>query len=155
MPTPITNDFKKAMSSIVLTASASLAEAQRLTSKMGSFNRRKADQTHGLAVEFCRLLIEPVNEHGPGFAAIPGFAETYCRKHLSAAINYLTHAMATHNQSSPECRRLFRVAGLIEQNLKVNLDEETAKLCWFGDEGDTVVRELEKHHFSGTAAASS
>ena len=68
MPTPITNDFKKAMSSIVLTASASLAEAQRLTSKMGSFNRRKADQTHGLAVEFCRLLIEPVNEHGPGFA---------------------------------------------------------------------------------------
>jgi hypothetical protein len=63
--------------------------------------------------------------------------------------------MATHNQSSPECRRLFRVAGLIEQNLKVNLDEETAKLCWFGDEGDTVVRELEKHHFSGTAAASS
>jgi hypothetical protein len=147
VPTPITNDFKKAMSSIVLTASASLAEAQRLTSKMGSFNRRKADQTHGLAVEFCRLLIEPVNEHGPGFAAIPGFAETYCRKHLISATNYLTRAMATHNQSSPECKRLLRVAGLIEQNLKVNLDAETAKLCWFGDEGDTVVRELEKHSF--------
>lgn len=141
------------MSSIVLTASASLSEAQRLTSKMGSFNRRKADQTHGLAVEFCRLILEPVNEHGPGFAAIPGFAETYCRKHLITATNYLTHAMATHNQSSPECKRLLRVAGLIEQNLKVNLDAETAKLCWFGDEGDTAVRELEKHQFSGTAAA--
>jgi hypothetical protein len=147
MPTPVRNDFKKAMSSIVLTASASLAEAQRLTSKMGGFNRRKADQTHGLAVEFCRLLIEPVNEHGPGFTNIPGFAETYCRKHLLTAIRFLTHAMATQNHSSPECKRLLRVAGLIEQNLKSYLDAETAKLCWFGDEGDTVVRELEKHSF--------
>jgi hypothetical protein len=78
----------------------------------------------------------------------PGFAETYCRKHLSAATNYLTHVMATHNQSSPECRRLLHVTGLIEQSLKSNLDAETAKLCWFGDEGDTVVRELEKHSFA-------
>ncbi len=148
MPTPITNDFKKAMSSIVLTASESLAEAQRLTSKMGSFNRRKADQTHGLAVEFCRLIIEPVNEYGPGFATIPGLAETYCRKHLSTAMNYLIHAMATHNRSSPECKRLLRIAGLIEQNLKTNLDAETAKLCWFGDD-DSIVRELEgRSHFA-------
>jgi hypothetical protein len=137
MPTPMRNDFKKAMASIVLTAGAALSEAQRVTNKAGAFNRRKSDQAHGLAMDFCRLLIAPVNEHGPGFTHIPGFAETYCRKHLSAAINYLTHAMATHNQSSPECRRLFRVAGLIEQNLKVNLDAETAKLCWFGDEGDS------------------
>ena len=28
-----------------------------------------------------------------------------------------------------------------------NLDAEAAKLCWFGDTGDTVVRELEKHSF--------
>ena len=143
MPTPITNDFKKAMSSIVLTASASLAEAQRLTSKMGGFNRRKADKSHGLAVEFCRLILEPVSEHGPGFAAIPGFAETYCRTHLITAINYLTHAIATHNQSSPECKRLLRIAELIEKSLKNNRDTETAKLCWIGD--DAVVRELERY----------
>ena len=148
MPNLIRNDFKKAMASIVLTAGAALAEAQRVTNKAGAFNRRKADQAHGLAVDFCRLLIVPVNEYGPGFTHIPGFAETYCRKHLSVAIKFLTHAMATHNSSSPECKRLLRIAGLIEQNLKVNLDTETAKLCWFGDD-DTVVRELEKHiHFA-------
>src|SRR5208282_4445399 len=144
MPTTIRNDFKKAMSSIVLTAGAALAEAQRVTNKAGAFNRRKSDRAHGLAMDFCRLLIAPVNEFGPGFTHIPGFAETYCRKHLSPAIKFLTHAMATHNSSSPEFRRLLRVAGLIEQNLKNNLDAETAKLCWFGDD-DTVVRELEKH----------
>ena len=147
MPNLIRNDFKKAMASIVLTAGATLAEAQRVTNKAGAFNRRKADQAHGLAMDFCRLLIVPVNEYGPGFTHIPGFAETYCRKHLSVAIKFLTHAMATHNSSSPECKRLLRVAGLIEQNLKNNLDAETAKLCWFGDEGDTIVRELEKHSF--------
>jgi hypothetical protein len=147
MPTPIRNDFKKAMASIVLTAGAALSEAQRVTNKAGAFNRRKSDQAHGLAMDFCRLLIAPVNEHGPGFTHIPGFAETYCRKHLIMAIKFLTHAMATHNSSSPEFKRLLRVAGLIEQNLKSNLDAETAKLCWFGDEGDTVVRELEKHSF--------
>jgi hypothetical protein len=42
--------------------------------------------------------------------------------------------MATHNSSSPEFKRLLRIAGIIEQNLKNNLDAETAKLCWFGDE---------------------
>jgi hypothetical protein len=149
MPTPIRNDFKKAMSSIVLTAGAALAEAQRVTNKAGAFNRRKADQALRLAMDFCRLLIVPVNEHGPGFTNIPGFAETYCRKYLNPAIKFLTHAMATRNGSSPECKRLLRVAGLIEQSLKNNLDAETAKLCWFGDEGDTIVRELEKHvHFA-------
>lgn len=144
MPAPNSNDFKKAMSSIVLTAGAALAEAQRVTNKAGAFNRRKADQALGLAMDFCRLLIAPVNEHGPGFINIPGFAETYCRKHLIAAIKFLTHAMATHNRNSTECKQLFRVAGLIEQSLKNNLDAETAKLCWFADEGDTIVRELEK-----------
>lgn len=147
MPTPIRNDFKKAMASIVLTAGAALAEAQRVTNKAGAFNRRKSDQSHGLAMDFCRLLIAPVNEHGPGFTHIPGFAETYCRKHLIKAIKFLTHAMATHNSSSAEFKRLLRIAGIIEQNLKNNLDAETAKLCWFGDEGDTVVRELEQHSF--------
>jgi hypothetical protein len=137
MSTPIRNDFKKAMSSIVLTAGAALAEAQRVTNKAGAFNRRKADQAHGLAVAFCRLLLDPVNECGPSLTQIPGFAETYCRKHLSAAIEFLTHAMATHNSSSPECKRLLRVAALIEQNLKNNLDAETSKLCWLSDEGDS------------------
>jgi hypothetical protein len=145
MSTPIRNDFKKAMASIVMTAGATLAEAQRVTNKAGAFNRRKSDEAHGLAMSFCRLLIVPVNERGPGFTHIPGFAETYCRKHLVAATKFLTHAMATHDHSSPECKRLLRIAGLIEQNLKVNLDAETAKLCWFGDDDDTVVRELEKH----------
>jgi hypothetical protein len=36
--------------------------------------------------------------------------------------------MATHKASSPECKRLMRIAGLIEANLKNNLDEETSKL---------------------------
>jgi hypothetical protein len=148
MPAPIRNDFKKAMASIVLTAGAALAEAQRAMNKAGAFNRRKADQAHGLAMDFCRLLIVPVNEHGPGFTHIPGFAETYCRKHLLVATRFLTHAMATHKPSSPECKRLVRIAGLIEASLNSNLDPETAKLCWFGDD-DTVVRELEKHiHFA-------
>jgi hypothetical protein len=148
MPNPIMrNDFKKAMSSIVLTAGAALADALRVTEKAGAFNRRKADQAHGLALEFCRLLIEPLNESGPGFAQIAGFAENYCRKHLSVATQYLTKALATHNPGSAEYKRLVRIASLIEQNLKNSLDPETAKLCWFGDEGDTVVRELEKHRF--------
>jgi hypothetical protein len=136
MPTPTRNDFKKAMSAIVLTAGAALAESQRATAKASAFNRRKADRAHGLAVEFCRLLVEPVNEHGPGFAQIPGFAESYCRKHLSVATRFLTDATTTHKSSSAECKRLVRIAGLIEESLKTNLDEETTKLCWFGDEGD-------------------
>ena len=56
--------------------------------------------------------------------------------------------MAAHDPSLPECKRLVRVANLIEENLKNNLDTETEKLCWFGDD-DTVVRELEKHSTFG------
>jgi len=84
MPIPTRNDFKKAMSSIVLTAGAALAEAQRVMNKAGAFNRRKSALAHSLTMDFCRLLIAPVSEFGPGFTHIPGFAETYCRKHLAA-----------------------------------------------------------------------
>jgi hypothetical protein len=141
--TPIArkNDFKKAMTSIVLTAGAALADAERTINKADSFRRKQAQQELKLAIEFCHLLLEPVSP------AISGFAENYCRKHISVATQFLTHATATHNPNSPECKRLVRIAGLIEENLKINLDEETAKLCWFGDDGDTVVRELEKHSF--------
>ena len=144
MPAPTRNDFKKAMSAIVLTAGAALAEAQRATSKAGAFNRRKADQAHGLTVEFCRILTEPVDQHG--LAQNPDFAETYCRQYLPAATQYLTKALATHTKGSPECKRLVRIAGLIEANLKNNLDEKTAKLCWFGAEADSV-GESQKHSF--------
>jgi hypothetical protein len=57
-------------------------------------------------------------------------------KHLGGATRFLTHAMATRDSSSPECTRLLRIAGLIEQSLKNNLDTETARLCWFGDDDD-------------------
>ena len=145
MPAPTRNDFKKAMSGIVLTAGAALAEAQRATSKAGAFNRRKADQAHGLTVEFCRLLLGPVEEHS--LAKTLDFPESYCRQHLPVATRFLTKALATHAKNSPECRRLLRIAGLIEANLKSNLDEATAKLCWFGAEADTVARESQKHSF--------
>jgi hypothetical protein len=54
--------------------------------------------------------------------ALPGFAENYCRKHISVATQFLTRALATHNGSSAETKRLVRIANLIEENLKVNLD---------------------------------
>jgi hypothetical protein len=79
--------------------------------------------------------------------SISGFAENYCRKHISVATQFLTNALATHDARLPEYKRLIRIAALIEENLKINLDPETAKLCWFGDDNDTVVRELEKHSF--------
>jgi len=129
------------MTSIVLTAGAALADAERTIDKADSFRRKQAQQEHKLAIEFCQLLLEPVSP------SISGFAENYCRKHVSVATQFLKHATATHSPNSPECKRLVRIAGLIEENLKINLDEETAKLCWFGDDGDTVVRELEKHSF--------
>jgi hypothetical protein len=141
--TPIAhhNNFKKTMTAIVLTAGAALADAERTIDKTGSSRRKQAQQELKLAIEFCRLLLEPVSP------SISGFAETYCRKHLAVATQFLTKALATHDPRLPECKRLVRIAGLIEENLKANLDEETAKLCWFGDDGDTVVRELEKHSF--------
>ncbi len=43
---------------------------------------------------------------------------------------------STHEPRLAEYKRLVRIAALIEENLKANLDDETAKLCWFGDEGD-------------------
>lgn len=143
MRTPIArnNDFKKAMTSIVLTAGAALADAERTIDKAGSFGRKQAQQEFKLAIEFCQLLLEPVSP------SISGFAENYCRKHISVATQFLTRALAMHNPASAEGKRLVRIAGLIEENLKTNLDAETAKLCWFGDDNDTVVRELEKHSF--------
>src|SRR5271165_1738771 len=129
------------MTSIVLTAGAALADAERAIDKAGSFKRKMAQQELTLAMEYCRLLLEPVSP------SISAFAENYCRKHLSVATQFFTHSMATHAPNSPECKRLVRIAALIEENLKAHLEDETAKLCWFGDEGDTIVRELEKHSF--------
>ena len=129
------------MTSIVLTAGATLADAERTIDKAGAFRRKTIQPELKLAIEYCRLLLEPVSP------STSTFAESYCRNHLSVATQFFTHAMATHDPNSPECKRLARLAALIEENLKANLDEETAKLCWFGDEGDTIVRELEKHSF--------
>jgi hypothetical protein len=140
----IRNDFKKAMGSIVLTAAAALAEAERTIDKASKFRRKQAQQELSLAMEFCRRLIEPVNEYGPGFSHIPGFAETYCRKHLAGAAHFLRHEIAIQESGTPEFKRLTHIGGLVEESLKHYLDEETAKLCWFGNE-DTVVLELEKH----------
>lgn len=125
----------------MLTAGAALADAERTIYKAGAFTRKNAQQEFKLVIEYCRLLIEPVSP------AISGFAENYCRKHISVATQFLTHAIATHNPSSSECKRLVRIAGLIEENLKTNLEAETAKLCWLGNDGDTFIRELEKHSF--------
>lgn len=133
MKTPARNDFKKAMSSIVLTAGATLADAERLIDRSSTLRRKKAEQELTLAVEFCRLLIAPVDDYGPGFAQIPGLAETYCRDYLAVATAFLRQAMATHD-SAPQAKRLAHIAGLIEKNLKQYLDEETAIRCWFGDQ---------------------
>lgn len=135
------------MGSIVLTAAAALTDAERTIEQAGTFKRRQAQQEMSLCMEFCRRLIEPVNEYGPGYSQIPGFAETYCRKHLLVATQFSRNETATRDPSAPEFKRLAHIAGLIEESLKYHLDEETAKLCWFGDD-DTMVRELEKHsHF--------
>jgi hypothetical protein len=137
------NDFKQAMGSIVLTAAAALADAERTIDKVSTFRRQQTQQELSLCVEFCRRLIEPVNEYGPGFSQIPGFAETYCRKHLPAAGHFSRNETATRDPSTPEHKRLTHIAGLIEESLKHHLDEETAKLCWFGND-DTMVMELER-----------
>lgn len=145
MATPtVHNDFKKAMGSIVLTAAAALADAERSIDKASKFRRKQAQQELSLAVEFCRRLLEPMNEYGPGFSHIPGFAETYCRKHLAGAAHFLRHETAIRERSAPEHKRLSHIGGLVEESLKHYLDEETANLCWLGDD-DTIVLELEKH----------
>src|SRR5580692_5753138 len=149
MATPtVHNDFKKAMGSIVLTAAAALADAERTIDKASKFRRKQAQQELSLCVEFCRRLIEPVNEYGPGFSQIPGFAETYCRKHLPGATHFSRNEAATRDPSTPEYKRLTHIAGLIKASLKHHLDEETAKLCWFGND-DAMVMELEKHSHVG------
>src|SRR5271165_2241996 len=102
------------MSSIVLTAGAALADAQRMIDTADAFGRKTAEQQHKLAMEFCRLLLEPVTP------AIDGFAENYCRKHISVAVNFLSHALTTHDANTPQYKRLVRIAGLIEENLKAN-----------------------------------
>jgi hypothetical protein len=130
---PVRNDFRKAMGSVVLTAGATLADAERLIIQASALKKRKTEQDVSLVKEFCRLLIAPVEEYGPGFADIPGFAETYCRTHLSLATDFLRRSMATHNPGSPECKRLAHTAGLVERNLKQHLDEKIAIRCWFGD----------------------
>jgi hypothetical protein len=129
----VANDFKRAMSSIVLTAGAALADAERASDKAGTPSRKTTEQDLRLTKEFCRLLLLPVEEYGPGFAQIPGFAETYCRTHLSVATDFLRQAVVTHDSSKAELRRLTHIAGLIERNLKLHLDEKTAIRCWFGD----------------------
>ena len=121
------------MGSVVLTAGATLSDADRLINQASAPKRKKTEQDLSLAKEFCRLLITPVEEYGPGFAQMPGFAETYCRTHLSRATDFLRHTMATYDAGSPEYKRLAHVAGLIEKNLKQYLDEKTAIRCWFGD----------------------
>jgi hypothetical protein len=140
-PAARNNNFKKAMTSIVLTAGAALADAERTIDKSAAFRRKAVQPELMLAMEFCRLLIEPVSP------ATSGFAENYCRKHVSVATQFLKNALATRDANSPESKQLVRIAALIEENLKANLDEETAKLCWFGDAGDSIVRELERHSF--------
>jgi hypothetical protein len=137
----VRSDFKKAMTAIVLAAGATLADAERTIDKAGSFRRKQAQQELKLAMEFCHLLLEPVSP------SISGFAENYCRKHISVATQFLTRALVMHDPASAESKRLVRIAALIEEILKINLDPETARLCWFGDDSDTVVRELEKHSF--------
>jgi hypothetical protein len=145
MATPtVGNDFKKAMGSIVLTAAAALADAERAIDKASKFKRKQVQQELRLAVEFCRHLLKPVDEYGPGFSHIPGFAESYCRKHLAGASRFLRHETAMREPGTPEHKRLAHIGGLVEESLKHYLDEATVKLCWFSDD-DTVVLELEKH----------
>jgi hypothetical protein len=133
---PTVNDFKKAMGSILLTAGATLAKADRIVDRVGTRNNEQQD--FALAVEFCHLLVASVEDLGPGFANIQGFPERYCRKHLSRATNFLRQAMATHDPNSREAKRLIHVAGLIERALKRYLDEETAIRCWFGERPSTA-----------------
>jgi hypothetical protein len=129
----VRNDFKNAMGSVVLTAGAMLSDADRLINQASALKRKKTEQDLSLAMEFCRLLIAPVEEYGPGFAQMPGFAETYCRTHLPRATDFVRHALATYDACGPGYKRLAHIAGLIEKNLKQYLDEKTAIRCWLGD----------------------
>ena len=132
MRTPqIRNDFNKAMGAVLLTAEAALADAERVIDNTEKLEKAVRHLSH--TKEFCRLLIAPVEEYGADFAQHVGFAETYCRTHISVATDYLRHAMAIHDPSGPDCKRMRHIAGLVERNLKQYLDETTAIRCWFGD----------------------
>jgi hypothetical protein len=120
------------MSSTVLTAGAALADAQRAIDNPNAFGSKKTQHEMRLTVEFCQLLMKPVDECGPAFSEIPGFAESYCRKHMSVASAFARHALASHDPESPASKRLAHIAGLIEANIKKYLDGTTADACWFG-----------------------
>jgi hypothetical protein len=141
---PIRNDFKKAMGQVTLTANAALVDAQRVIDNAGLFGRNKARRQLALALEFCRLLIRPINQCEADEWKKPGFAEAYCRKHLAVATEFCFQAMTSHGYESPECKRLIHIAGIIEVNLGKYLDKETAEICWFGDRLP-LIREMEKH----------
>jgi hypothetical protein len=132
-PAPITNNFKKAMGATILTAGAALADAHRLIDTAHSPKREEIQKELRPSMEFCQLLLEPVNEHGPCFAEIPGFAENYCRKQFLTAAKFYRKALKSDKTVGTAAKRLAHIAGLIEGNLKRHLDPETAKLCWFGD----------------------
>jgi hypothetical protein len=142
--TPIRNDFMKAMGQTILIANASLADARRFIDTAGLFRRNKARRQLALAIEFCRLLIQPVNDCEHDAWKTPEFAEAYCRKHLPLTTEFCRRAMASHGYESPECQRLTYMAGIIEENLNKYLDKETADICLFGD-SLPLVREMEKH----------
>jgi hypothetical protein len=131
-PAAPVNNFKKAMGATLLTAGAALADAHRLIDTASSPKREEIQKEFRLSMEFCQLLLEPVNEHGPSFAEILGFAETYCRDQILTAGNFFRKTLKSQNYGSEPAKRLAHIAGLIEENLKRHLDEETAKLCWFG-----------------------
>jgi hypothetical protein len=131
-PAAPVNNFKRAMSATLLTAGAALADAHRVIDKANSPKREEIQRELRPIIEFCQLLLEPVDGHGPSFADIPGFAETYCRKHVFAAAKFYRNALKSQAPGSTTAKRLTHIAALIEENLKRHLDLETAKLCWLG-----------------------
>ena len=136
---PFAMNLKSWATSIVLTAGAALADAERSTIKR-RLRRKNAEQEFKLAAEFCRLLLEPVSS---GHFRL---RRNYRRKHISVAPP-LTQALATHNPSSVEYKRLARIAGLIGRKPQSKSRRRIRRFRWFGDDDDTVVRELEKHSF--------
>jgi hypothetical protein len=132
-PAAPVNNFKKAMGATLLTAGAALADAHRQIDMSHSPKREEIKQELRPIMEFCQLLLEPINGHGPRSADAPGFAESYCRKHVLAAAKFYRKASKSKDSGSTAAKRLTHMAGLIEENLKRHLDEETAKLCWSPD----------------------
>src|ERR1700730_16961566 len=104
--TPIKNDFVKAMGQTILIANASLVDAKRFIDNAGFFGRNKARRQLALAMEFCRLLIQPINECEENAWKDPEFAEAYCRQHFAVVTQFCAQAMTSHGYESPECSRL-------------------------------------------------